>query len=102
MSDYRLMIEEIKDSEVITSYTRWVDAVQVRGAENLEIYLTFSPRGIGTGSNKQPPFVRDSGLFKNWRHAGNDWEVTDFGIGQEFLIDSNLFPGALCWAQSLF
>jgi hypothetical protein len=59
-------------------------------------------RGIGTGSNKQPPFVRDSGLFKNWRHVGNDWEVTDFGIGQEFLIDSNLFPDALRWAQNLF
>jgi plasmid replication initiation protein len=44
MSDYRLVIEEIKDSEVITSYTRWVDAVQVKGAENQEVYLTFSPR----------------------------------------------------------
>jgi hypothetical protein len=44
MSYYRLMIEEIKDDEVITSYTRWVEAVQVRGAENQEVYLTFSPR----------------------------------------------------------
>ena len=33
MSYYRLVVEEIKDSKVITSYTRWVDAVQVRGAE---------------------------------------------------------------------
>src|SRR5580692_10546360 len=32
-TSYRLAIEEIKGSEVITSYTRWVDAVQVRGAE---------------------------------------------------------------------
>jgi plasmid replication initiation protein len=38
------MIEEIKDAEVITSYTRWVDAVQVRESENQEVYLTFSPR----------------------------------------------------------
>ena len=44
MTWYRLVIEEITDSEVITSYTRWVDAVQVRGAENQEVYLTFSPR----------------------------------------------------------
>jgi plasmid replication initiation protein len=43
-TSYRLVIEEIKGSEVITSYTRWVDAVQVRGAEYQEIYLTFSPR----------------------------------------------------------
>jgi hypothetical protein len=32
MTWYRLAIEEIKD-EVIKSYTRWVDAVQVKGAE---------------------------------------------------------------------
>ena len=44
MTWYRLVIQEIKDSEVITSYTRWVDAVQVRAAENHEVYLTFSPR----------------------------------------------------------
>jgi len=44
MTWYRLVIEEIKDSEVITSYTRWVDAVQVRGAEDQEVFLTFSPR----------------------------------------------------------
>jgi Initiator Replication protein len=44
MTDYRLMIEEIQDAEVITSYTRWVEAVQVRGAENREVYLPFSPR----------------------------------------------------------
>jgi plasmid replication initiation protein len=43
-TNYRLVIEEIRGSEVITSYTRWVDAVQVRGAEYQEIYLTFSPR----------------------------------------------------------
>jgi Initiator Replication protein len=44
MTSYRLAIEEIKDSQAITCYTRWVDAVQVRGAENQEAYLTFSPR----------------------------------------------------------
>ena len=44
MTSYRLVIEEIKDSEVTTSYTRWLEAVQVRGADNQEVYLTFSPR----------------------------------------------------------
>ena len=33
------VIEEIKDSEVITSYTRWVDAVQVRRAEDQEVFF---------------------------------------------------------------
>jgi plasmid replication initiation protein len=44
MRNYRLAIEEIRDSQAITSYTRWVDAVQVNGTENKEVYLTFSPR----------------------------------------------------------
>ena len=43
MSDYRLRIDEIKGSEVVTSYTRWLESVQARGAENQEVYLTFSP-----------------------------------------------------------
>jgi plasmid replication initiation protein len=44
MTSYRLKIEEILDGRAVTSYTRWVDAVQVMGAENQEVYLTFSPR----------------------------------------------------------
>jgi len=44
MSAYRLVIDEIKDTKAVRSYTRWVDAVQVRGAENHEVYVTFSPR----------------------------------------------------------
>jgi hypothetical protein len=44
MSFYRLRIKEIKDAKVITSYTRWLESVQVKGAENQEVYLTFSPR----------------------------------------------------------
>jgi plasmid replication initiation protein len=43
-TNYRLVIEAIKDSEALTSYTRWVDSVLVRGAEDPEIYLIFSPR----------------------------------------------------------
>ncbi len=41
MSWYRLVVEEISDDAVTTSYTRWLDAVQVKGAE---VYVTFSPR----------------------------------------------------------
>ena len=44
MRNYRLAIEEIRDGQAITSYTRWVDAVQVNGTENKEVYLTFSSR----------------------------------------------------------
>jgi hypothetical protein len=41
---YRLKIEEVTDGQAVTSYIRWVDAVQVRGSENQEVHLTFSPR----------------------------------------------------------
>jgi plasmid replication initiation protein len=44
MTWFRLVIEEVKDGQAVTSYTRWVDAVQVKGGENQEVYLTFSPR----------------------------------------------------------
>jgi plasmid replication initiation protein len=44
MSDYRLRIDEIKEDAVVSSYTRWLECVQVRGAENQEVYVTFSPR----------------------------------------------------------
>jgi hypothetical protein len=43
MSDYRLRIDEIKGEVVVTSYTRWLETVQTRGAENPEVFLTFSP-----------------------------------------------------------
>jgi hypothetical protein len=44
MTYYRLKIEEVLNGRAVTSYTRWVDAVQVMGAEAQEVYLTFSPR----------------------------------------------------------
>jgi hypothetical protein len=44
MTLYRLKIEEVLDGRAVTSYTRWVDAVQVQGSEDQEVYLTFSPR----------------------------------------------------------
>jgi plasmid replication initiation protein len=43
MASYRLAIDEITDSEAITTYTRWLDAVHLRRGENEEVYLTFSP-----------------------------------------------------------
>jgi plasmid replication initiation protein len=44
MTWFRLVIEDVKDGQAVTSYTRWVDAVQVKGGENQDVYLTFSPR----------------------------------------------------------
>src|ERR1700728_1487035 len=44
MTVYRLRIDEIRGDTVVTSYTRWLEAVQTRGAENQKVYLTFSPQ----------------------------------------------------------
>src|SRR5262249_27699752 len=44
MTWYRLKIEEVIDGWAVTRYPRWVDAVQVRGAENEQVCVTFSPR----------------------------------------------------------
>jgi hypothetical protein len=44
MTLYRLAIDEIRDGQAVTRYTRWIEAVEVRGAQEQEVYLTFSPR----------------------------------------------------------
>ena len=44
MKLYRLAIDEIQDGQAVTRYTRWIDAVEVRGALEQEVYLSFSPR----------------------------------------------------------
>jgi hypothetical protein len=43
MNVYRLRIDEIKGGTVVTSHTRWLESVQVKGTENQEVYVTFSP-----------------------------------------------------------
>jgi plasmid replication initiation protein len=44
MSFYRVRIDEIKEDAVVTSYTRWLEAVIAKGTENQEVYVTFSPQ----------------------------------------------------------
>src|ERR1700732_1400771 len=44
MSLYRLRIDEIKGDVVLTSYTRSLEAVIVKGTEDQEVYVTFSPQ----------------------------------------------------------
>jgi Initiator Replication protein len=43
MSFYRVRMDEIKGA-LVTSFTRWLEAVIVKGAENQEVYVTFSPQ----------------------------------------------------------
>jgi hypothetical protein len=44
MTLYRLAIDEVEDGQAVTRYTRWIEAVEVRGAQEQEVYLTFTPR----------------------------------------------------------
>jgi len=44
MTDYRLVIQEVEGPEVLTSYTRWIESVQLKEGENQKVYVTFSPR----------------------------------------------------------
>jgi hypothetical protein len=45
MNFYRLRIDEIKGDAVVTSYTRWLESVQVKGTENQEVYGTGNAFG---------------------------------------------------------
>jgi hypothetical protein len=43
MTAYRLVIQEVTAAEVFTSYTRWLECVQLK-EDTKEVYVTFSPR----------------------------------------------------------
>jgi hypothetical protein len=44
MMTYRLVIEESNGPEVHTSYTRWLESVEVKEGLNTEVYVAFNPR----------------------------------------------------------
>jgi plasmid replication initiation protein len=44
MMSYRLVIREVEGAEVLTSYTRWLESVQLKEGENQEVYVAFNPR----------------------------------------------------------
>jgi hypothetical protein len=44
MTAYRLVIQEVTGAEVVTSYTRWLECVQVKEGPEPEVYVAFSPR----------------------------------------------------------
>ena len=44
MTSYRLMIRDVVGNEVLTTYTRWLESVEVKEGENQEVYVAFNPR----------------------------------------------------------
>jgi plasmid replication initiation protein len=44
MTPYRLTIRDVDGNAVLTSYTRWLECVQVKEGPEPEVYVAFSPR----------------------------------------------------------
>jgi plasmid replication initiation protein len=44
MTSYRLTIRDVVGNEVLTSYTRWLEFVQVKEGPKPAVYVAFSPR----------------------------------------------------------
>jgi hypothetical protein len=44
MMAYRLVLQDVNDAEVFTSYTRWLESVEVKEGANPEVYVVFNPR----------------------------------------------------------
>ena len=44
MTSYRLVIREVEGPEALTSYTRWLESVQLREGKSQEVYVEFNPR----------------------------------------------------------
>jgi hypothetical protein len=44
MTAYRLMVQEVTGAEVLTSYTRWLECVQVKEGPEPKVYVAFSHR----------------------------------------------------------
>jgi plasmid replication initiation protein len=44
MTAYRIVIQEVTGADVVTSYTRWLEFVQVKEGPEPEVHVAFSPR----------------------------------------------------------
>jgi plasmid replication initiation protein len=44
MMAYRLVLQDINGGEAFTSYTRWLECVQVKEGPEPEVYVAFNPR----------------------------------------------------------
>jgi hypothetical protein len=44
MTAYRVVIQEVTGAEVLTSYTKWLECVQVKEGPEPEVYVAFCPR----------------------------------------------------------
>jgi hypothetical protein len=90
MNVYRLRIDEIKGDAVVTSYTRWLEAVIVKGTDNQEVYVAFSPQfeHIWLESKKRlPQFVADQpanlGLRSRYSIRLYGWAKKDGSVGKK-------------------
>jgi hypothetical protein len=79
MNVYRLRIDEIRGGTAVTSYTRWLQTVIVKGTDNQEMFVTFSPRferiiGRASLSEYQNHSVASMGVSKKCdQDCGRQW-----------------------------
>jgi plasmid replication initiation protein len=79
MMDHRLVIQEINGGEVLTSYTRWIECVQVKEGPEREVSVAFSPRfeRIWLESRKRLPDMEqklgNAGLRSQYALRLYDW-----------------------------
>jgi plasmid replication initiation protein len=61
MTSYRLTIRDVVGNEVLTSYTRWLESVEVKEGADPEVYVAFNPRfeRIWLESKKRLPDYMD-------------------------------------------
>jgi plasmid replication initiation protein len=90
MNVYRLRIDEIKEDAAVTTYTRWLEAVIVKGTENQEVYVTFSPQfeHIWLESKKRlPEYVAEEpanlALRSRYSIRLYGWAKNDGSIGKK-------------------
>jgi hypothetical protein len=46
MTEYRLVIQDINGAEVLTTYTRWLECVQVKEGPEQEVYVAYGAKTI--------------------------------------------------------
>jgi plasmid replication initiation protein len=82
------VIQEVEGPEVLTSYTRWIESVQLKEGENQEVYVTFSPRfeRIWLESRKRLPDYMEqkpahTGLRSQYALRLYSWAKKYAGVG---------------------
>jgi hypothetical protein len=106
MTGYRLVIQEVEGPEVLTSYTKWIESVQLKEGENQEVYVTLSPRveRIWLESKKRLPDYMEqkpanTGLRSQYALRFYSW-AKKYAETEPKVFRLRIFGECLGWSQS--